>query len=63
MLKIDIDTLESQGKIKWEDKLKCTIGATHVKYHNNTDMIGVCTEVSATGSYQLTAYKITPQNI
>jgi len=52
MLEMNFDTLEPQGKLKFEDDLKCIVGATHTKYHNNTDMIGVCSEINtSTGAY------------
>lgn len=49
MLEMDIDTLQSKGKLKWEDDLKCQTGTTHVKELDSNTMVGVCGEITSMG--------------
>lgn len=49
MLEMDIDTLQSKGKLKWEDDLKCQTGTTHVQELDSNTMVGVCGEISSMG--------------
>ena len=63
MLKIDPETLAPLGLIKWDDDLLSTTGTTHVKTLPNGDLVGVCAEITMKGENQLTAYRITAENI
>jgi len=67
MLVFDVDTLEQQGMLHWEDKLNCIMGTTHVKNLPNGDLVGLCSEISMNmsekGQKYLTAYRIKGDNI
>jgi carotenoid cleavage dioxygenase-like enzyme len=63
MLKINPQTLEPLGLIKWDDDIMSTTGTTHVKTLPNGDLVGVCAEITMKGENLLTAYRITAENI
>lgn len=62
-LKIDIDSLEPQGMIKFDDDIKSQTGTTHVRSLPNGDTVGVVSETISGGKTQLTAYRISKDNI
>lgn len=43
-LQLDIDTLEPQGMVKFDDDIKGQTGTTHVRSHPNGDTVGVVSE-------------------
>lgn len=62
-LKLDIDSLEPQGFIKFDDDIKSQTGTTHVRSLPNGDTVGVVSESPSMGQNQLTAYRISKDNI